>query len=150
LAPNIYLLYSVWILHHLTSTIGKWTFWIEENIFLVLSLLTATVGEFVPWYIMFSLCLQCGCLVIGFIILFLPYLLQCPIHYLIPLFTCRLVLYLRKKLIKCYSWNIDWYGAGESVGPIIWEMKYHIEPRRKGIFYCNTKKAGQLDWTHLA
>jgi hypothetical protein len=23
LAPNIYLLYSVWILHHLTSTIGK-------------------------------------------------------------------------------------------------------------------------------
>lgn len=71
LTPNIYLLYSLWLLHRLTSPTGKWTCWIEENIFLVLSLLTATIGELAPWCIILSLCLQCGCLFICFIILFL-------------------------------------------------------------------------------
>jgi hypothetical protein len=29
----------------------------------------------------------------------------------IPLFTIRLDLYIRKKLINCYNWSIAWYGA---------------------------------------
>ena len=39
------------------------------------------------------------------------------------LFTSKLVLNLRKKLVKCYVWSMSLYGAGEgwrrSVGPIM-------------------------------
>ena len=69
------------------------------------------------------------------------------------LFTSKLELNARKKLVKCYIWSIALYGAetwilgkidntwkilkcgaGEgwrrSVGPIVWEMKYYIVKKR--------------------
>jgi hypothetical protein len=74
------------------------------------------------------------------------------------LFTSKLDLNLRKKLVKCYNWSIALYGAekwtlwkvdqkylesfgvGEewrrSVGPIECEMKkYYTESMRRGISY---------------
>ena len=73
------------------------------------------------------------------------------------LFTSTLVLELRKKLVKCYIWNIALYGAetgtngaadqkvlkcgaGErwrsSVGPIMCEMKKcYLESMSRGISY---------------
>ena len=73
------------------------------------------------------------------------------------LFTSKLDLNARKKLVKCYIWSIALYGAetwilgkvyntwkilkcgaGEgwrrSVGPIVWEMKYYIVKKR-GLCY---------------
>jgi hypothetical protein len=73
------------------------------------------------------------------------------------LFTSKLDGYLKKKLVKCYFWSITLFGdeiwtlrkvnqkyvesfgmlcwrrMRRSVGPIVREMKYYKEPRRKDI-----------------
>jgi hypothetical protein len=68
------------------------------------------------------------------------------------LFTSKIDLDLRKKLVKCYIWSMSlngaairntWkvlkYGVGEgwrrSVGLIVWEVKYYLESRSRGISY---------------
>jgi hypothetical protein len=61
------------------------------------------------------------------------------------LFTSKLDLNLRKKLVKCYIWSMALYGAEtwtlragwrRSVGPIIWEMKKcYLEWMSRGISY---------------
>ena len=82
------------------------------------------------------------------------------IRHILSLFTSKLDLNLRKKLIKCYIWSMALYGAetwtlraadqkyleslkcgaGEgwrrSVGPIMWEMKKcYLESMSRGISY---------------
>jgi len=51
--------------------------------------------------------------------------------------TSKLYLDLRKKLVKCYFWNIALYGVEKrwrrTVGPIMCEIKWYKESRRTGI-----------------
>jgi hypothetical protein len=59
------------------------------------------------------------------------------------LFTSKLELNLRKKLVKCYIWSIALYGAETWTLRKVdqkylesFEMKkYYTEPRRRGISY---------------
>jgi hypothetical protein len=91
------------------------------------------------------------------------------------LFTSKLDLELRKKLVKCYIWSMVLYGAEiwtlrklgqkylESFEMWCWRRKekiswtdhvnneavLHRVKEERNIFH-NKKKEGQLDWAHIA